>query len=152
MTDRDFTTSFFVDQSPEQAFAAIKNVRGWWSEGVHGGTEALGDEFTYRYRDIHYSRQKLVELVPSQKLVWLVLEDAYLELVQDKNEWSGTRLCFEIFREQERTVVRFTHEGLVRERECFGVCSEAWSFYIGSLRELIATGVGQPDPAPERAA
>src|SRR6478609_5750980 len=149
MTDRNFTTSFYVDQSPEQAFAAIKNVWGWWSEGVQGRTEALGDEFTYRHRDIHYSKQRLVEVVPSEKLVWLVLEDAYLKLVQDKNEWNGTRLCFETFREQDRTVVRFTHEGLVRAQECFDICSEAWGHYIGSLRELITTGVGRPDSASE---
>ncbi|HYQ16941.1 MAG TPA: hypothetical protein VEQ58_14320, partial [Polyangiaceae bacterium] len=63
-----------------------------------------------------------------------------------------TRLCFEIFREGGRTALRFTHEGLVRDRECFEICTEAWTFYLESLRQLITTGVGQPDPAPERAA
>jgi hypothetical protein len=30
MNNQDFTAAFTVDQTPEEAFAAINNVRGWW--------------------------------------------------------------------------------------------------------------------------
>ena len=43
--------------------------------------------------------------------------------------------------------VRFTHVGLVPQYECYDVCSNAWSGYLGgSLRNLINTGKGQPNP------
>jgi hypothetical protein len=69
MSDQNFSTAFTVDQTPEEAFAAINNVREWWTgkPGVEGSTDKLGDEFTYRYEPQHYSKQKVTELVPGKK-------------------------------------------------------------------------------------
>ena len=139
MNSQNFTTSFTVDQTPEEAFAAINNVRGWWTGDIEGGTDKLGDEFTYRYQDIHYSKQKLTELVPGRKVAWTVL-DSRLNFVEDKSEWNGTNIVFEIARRGDQTEVRFTHRGLVPEGECYDACSSAWGSYInGSLRGLIAS-------------
>jgi len=72
MTNQDFTTTFSVEQSPEEVFNAITNVRGWWSEEIEGSTDKLGDEFTYRYKDVHSCKMKLIEVIPHKKVVWLV--------------------------------------------------------------------------------
>jgi hypothetical protein len=141
----DFTAAFTLDQTPEEAFAAINNVRGWWSGNIEGSTDALGDEWTYRYEDIHYSKQKITEFVPGEKVVWLVL-DGYLKFVEDKTEWTGTTITFEIAKKGDKTEVRFTHVGLVPNVECYGECANAWTYYINdSLRNLIATGKGDPN-------
>ena len=133
-----------VDQTPEEAFEAIGHVRGWWSGEIEGGTEKLGDEFTYQYKDFHYSRQRLVEVVPGKRIVWLVAE-ASINFVKDKNEWTGTKIVFDISAKNGKTQVRFTHEGLVPLQECYDACSNAWTGYIGdSLRNFIAAGGGKP--------
>jgi|SRR6266849_3905503 len=143
---QDYSVSFTVDQTPEEAFAAINNVRGWWSGNIEGRTDRLGAEFTYRYEDVHYSKQKITELVPGKKVVWNVL-DSYLSFVKDKTEWNGTKVIFEISEKADKTEVRLTHLGLVPEYECYDSCTDAWRGYIrGSLRGFITKGKGQPNP------
>jgi len=89
---------------------------------------------------------KLVEVIPQKRVVWLV-EDNYFKFTKDKTEWQGTKIVFDVFRKDKKTEVRFTHEGLVPEYECFDMCSKAWGSYLnGSLRNLIVTGKGQPNP------
>jgi hypothetical protein len=143
MNAKDFTVTFTVDQTPEVAFAAITNVRGWWSGEVDGDTDKLGAEFTYRYEDIHRSKQKITEFIPGQRVVWHVVE-GYVNFTHDKTKWKGTDVTFDISEKGGKTEDRFTHVGLVPNIECFDSCSSAWAFYInGSLRNLIATGNGQ---------
>ena len=113
-----FTAAFAVDQTPEQVFQAINNVRGWWSEDIEGDADKAGNEFTYRYQDAHRCRIRVTELVAGEKVAWRVLDNYF----------------------------GFTHVGLVPEYECFDVCSNSWDFYLyTSLRALIRTGRGLPD-------
>jgi hypothetical protein len=144
MTNHGYSTSFTVEQSPEAVFAAINNVRGWWGEDIDGSADKLGEEFTFRVETIHYSKQKITEFVPNQKVVWLITE-ADLSFTQDKAEWKGTEVIFEIAEKDGKTEVRFTHKGLVPDFECFDICSSTWGNTInGSLVNLISKGKGQP--------
>ena|ERR1700690_111771 len=146
MKNPSFTTTFSVDQSPEEAFKAINHVRGWWSEEIEGSTDTPGDEFTYRYKDVHYCKLKVVEVIADKKVVWLVLDNRF-NFTEDESEWTGTKITFEVSRKGDTTEVHFSHLGLVPEYECYGVCSNAWGSYInGSLRSLITTGKGRPNP------
>ena len=142
---QNFTTDFTVEQTPEQTLAAITDVRAWWSGNIEGATDQLGAEFTYRYEQVHYSKQRISELTPGRRVVWQVL-DAYLDFTDDPQEWVGSEIIFEVTPEADRTAVRFSHIGLTPEVECYDKCSSAWSFYINnSLRRLITTGQGEPN-------
>ena len=149
MTTTDFTTEFSVDQSPEEVFNAVTNVRGWWSERIDGGTAQLNDEFTYQRWDVHKCTMKLTEVIPNKKVVWLVLNN-YFNFTKDQKEWKDTTIVFDITEKDGKTELRFTHVGLTPEYECYDICFKAWSSYInGSLQSLITTGKGQPNPRVE---
>ena len=143
MTTSDFSTTILVDQTPEEVFNAINNPQAWWSGEIKGRTSKLNDEFTYQYKDLHLSKQKIVEMIPGKKVVWLVTESK-INYAEDKREWTDTKISFEISEQDNKTQLRFTHFGLVPEIECFDSCSNSWSQLIQQgLFSLITTGKGK---------
>ena len=143
MKKQDFTTTIVVDQTPKQVFNAINNPQAWWSGEIKGSTDKLNDEFTYRYKELHLSKQRIVEMIPDQKVVWLVTESK-INYAEDKREWTDTKISFEISEQDNKTQLRFTHLGLVPEIECFDSCSNSWSQLIQQgLFSLITTGKGK---------
>jgi hypothetical protein len=136
MKDKNLNHGFTVEKSPKEVFDAINDVRGWWSGQIEGRTAKLGDEFTYRYKDLHRTTQRIIESVPGRKVVWLVT-DSYLSFVED---------VFDITPKDGKTEVQFTHQGLTSNQECFEACNDGWGSYItGSLKNLITKGKGQPN-------
>jgi hypothetical protein len=133
-----------VEVSISDAFRSINNVTKWWTENLEGSSQKLNDEFSVYFGDVHFSKQKLVELVPDKKVVWLVT-DSNLNFISNKQEWTNTKISFELSTVGNKTQIRFTHIGLVSEMECYDACSSAWTDYIkGSLFELITTDRGNP--------
>jgi len=138
--DDSYTTSFTVDRSPDQVFAAINDVRAWWSGEIEGRTDLLGAEFTYRYDDLHRTTQSITELEPGKKVVWHIVASD-LSFVANNREWHDTDVVFEIASAGGRTEVRFTHRGLRPALECYQDCSAAWGHYINdALFRWISTG------------
>ena len=148
MATNDFTTSVLVNRSPEEVFNAVLNVSGWWSglysEEIKGSSNRLNDEFSFRAGGgAHYSRQKLIELVPGKRAVWLVT-DSNLAFLAKPDEWTGTSLCFDISKEGKQTRLRFTHVGLVPHIQCYEGCSTAWRQYFqGFAAAVTANHLGQ---------
>jgi hypothetical protein len=145
MDNKNFTTTFLVNNSPEEVFNAINNVRGWWSENILGNTDKVGAEFLYHYKDVHICKLKIVEFVPGTKVVWLVLKN-HFNFTKDQSEWKGNKIIFEILKKGNHTQLQFTQVGLTPDYECYKICHDAWTSYIqGSLRDLITSGKGKPN-------
>ena len=145
MSKQDYMTTFTVDQSPQDAFKAISNPRGWWSQNIEGDTDRLGAVFFYSFKDVHRGTFKITEFVPGKRIVWHVLQN-YFNFVKNSAEWTNTDVVFEISKRGDKTEVCFTHVGLNPAEECFDVCSDAWGTYIKtSLRDLITKGKGAPN-------
>ncbi len=152
MAERNYKTSYLVAQTPEQVFAAISNPRAWWGAGITGETDRVGASFVYRHMPYHVSTQTITEFVPGKTLVWKISK-SNLSFAKDKSEWDGTEVIFEIAKAGDKTRLTVTHSGLVPKLECFENCSDGWNFYLNqSLKTLIETGKGEPDPKSKAAA
>lgn len=146
MKKSDLSIRFTVPHTPQEVFAAINQVDRWWSAGIQGSSARVGDEFSYRHKGLHWSKQKVTEMVENRRVVWHVT-DGELTFVQDRGEWKDTEIVFEISRKGDATEVMLTHVGLTPNVECFQACNRGWSHYFGeSLRQLILSGAGSPDP------
>jgi hypothetical protein len=142
MKKQDFTASFSVNATAEEAFHAINNVRAWWTENLEGNTNKLNDVFTVHFGSF-WKTIKIIEVKPGKKVIWHVT-DCYLPLFNNKTEWKDTKVIWEISRAEDSTQITFTHVGLVPGLDCFDKCCIGWTQYLQSLQKLIVTGKGLP--------
>jgi hypothetical protein len=141
MQKQHYTASIDVARTPEEVFDCVNDVSRWWSRDYEGNSARLNDEFVIHHPGRHYSRQRLVEVVPNRRVVWLVTDSTLDWIESDRSEWTSTRMVFEISARGDRTALQFTHEGLVPERECHAKCEQGWNVVIKDwLFNFITTG------------
>ena len=144
MTKTDFTARIVAERSPEEVFDAIANVGNWWTESFKGSARNVGDTFSVTFGETSVDF-KITESLTGTRVKWLVT-NCYLHWLNNKNEWTGTSIAWEISPEGDTTTVVMTHIGLVPEIECFESCKKGWDFFIGeSLFKLLSENKGQPD-------
>jgi hypothetical protein len=141
MENKDFQYSLITSKKQNEVFAYLINPNNWWvglfGETIEGNSKDINDEFSFRAGDgVHYSNQKLVELETDKKIIWLVTE-SNLSFLKNTNEWAGTKICFDIELEDNKTKITFTHKGLIPQIECYGGCSSAWTQYLQNLKEHL---------------
>jgi len=130
VNNQSYTATIEVAKSREDVFNDIKDVPKWWSKDFEGNSTKLNDEFVICHPGRHYSKQKLIEVTPNKKIIWLVTDSNLDWLEKDKHEWTNTKMVFKITTRGDKTVVQFTHEGLVPEKECYAMCEQGWNMVI----------------------
>ena len=137
MENQGYTTSIEVSKSGREVFNHINEVSKWWVREVvgastefEGKSSKLNDEFILRHGDNHYSKHQLTEVIPGKKVVWLVTDSRLNWIKGNKQEWTGTKMIFEIIPKEEKTTLIFTHEGLVPQLECYVHCVHFWERII----------------------
>lgn len=141
----DYQIKFLVNDSAKEVFRKINSVTKWWTENLEGKSQQLNDEFTVQFDEVHVSTQKIIELIPDKKIIWLVTKSK-LNFIKNQQEWTDTKICFELLEMNGKTQITFTHFGLVPEIECYKDCSKGWNYYInGSLVKYLTEGKGKPE-------
>lgn len=141
MSTQNFSYTFTTSKSSAEVFKILIDPKSWWT-GLHeeiitGNSEKLNDEFSFSAgNSAHNSVQKLIEIIPNEKIVWEVV-DSNLTFLSHPDEWKGTTISFEIGIENALTKIIFTHDGLKPQFECFGSCSNAWTQYLENLNRNL---------------
>jgi uncharacterized protein YndB with AHSA1/START domain len=118
------------------ALSTIEGLSGWWAENTTGSAEVGGViEFRFVPGGID---MKVLELVPGERVLW--------EVVGGPAEWIGTTVDWRIHQEGDFTILLFSHVGWAEPVEFMYHCSTKWGTFLMSIKSLLETGTGRPDP------
>ena len=144
MAKKNFHRAIKVNATAKEAMKKISEINKWWAKKVKGKTEKLNDKFTVDFGETFVDFQ-ISEFVPDKKVAWKVT-DCNLHWINNKKEWKGNDVVFEISEKKNSTQIDFTHVGLVPSVECYKDCEVGWTGHVtNSLVNFINTGKGQPE-------
>ena len=124
------------------ALSTIPGLAGWWTEETTG-TSKVGEliQFVFRLETgelLGGFDMEVLELSPGDKVRWVVKDGP--------PEWIATAIEFSLSRQDDFTVVMFSHRGWREEVEFTAHCSTKWATFLVSLRDFVETGKGRPAP------
>jgi hypothetical protein len=109
-----YSVAIEVAKSSVEVFNDLVDLRRWWPEEFIGENIKQDSEFVLKTGDGHYSRNKVIEYAPNEKVVWLVLESRRKE---DNFDWTGTKMICKLKSKGGNTEIIFTYDGVVLENE-----------------------------------
>ena len=128
-----------VASPPGEVYEALttrEGLSGWWASNTHGES-AVGGVLQFRFVAGGFDMEVL-ELDPGQHVLW--------QVVDGPEEWLGTTVSWDLKTEGDYTVVMFAHRGWREPVEFMHHCSTKWAVFLMSLKSLVETGKGAPDP------
>jgi len=127
-----------VRSSPEQIYKTLTTKEGaanWWTIQTEIGCK-VGDVNTFDFGERYHNIMKIVDLQPNKRVEW--------ECIKGDKEWIGTRLTFEIEKQDNNSILRFTHNNWREETDFFASCNYHWGYYMRSIKLYCETGEGTP--------
>ncbi|MFI6910247.1 SRPBCC domain-containing protein [Nonomuraea sp. NPDC050394] len=116
------------------ALTTTDGLAGWWTTD----TRDIGDDvIAFRFGAGGFD-MKVLELQPDRRVLW--------EVVEGPKEWIGTHVVWDLDRADDQTIILFRHEGWAEPVEFMHHCSTKWALFLMSLKSLVETGTGAPDP------
>jgi len=134
-----------IKSTPDAVYRALTTRDGlaaWWTDRTQGDGP-VGGLFQFRFVDgevdIGGFDIKVVELHPDRQVLW--------QVVGGPDEWIGTRISWDIRQDGDYAIVLFRHQDWREPVEFMHHCSTKWAIFLMSLKALVETGKGQPNPA-----
>ena len=133
-----------IKSPPGDVYKALTTRAGlaaWWADDTQGDG-AVGTTLRLRFSaggaEIGGVEMKVLELEPAKQVQW--------QVVDGPAEWIGTRIAWELKPQDDHCIVLFKHQGWKEPVEFMHHCSTKWAIFLMSLKALLETGTGAPNP------
>ena len=133
-----------IKASTDEVYTALSTrdgLAGWWTDNTQGDSSvggALKFRFSGHGQDIGGFEMKVLELDPAKRVLW--------QVVDGPAEWIDTKVSFELKQDEDYSIVLFEHQGWKEPVEFMYHCSTKWAIFLMSLKSLVETGKGLPNP------
>jgi uncharacterized protein YndB with AHSA1/START domain len=119
-----------------QALTTPEGLAAWWTNDTQGDGD-VGGVLRFRFGAGGFD-MKVLELHPARHVLWQVIDGPA--------EWIDTRVSWELKQEGDYAIILFRHQGWREPVEFMHHCSTKWGMFLMSLKALLETGTGAPDP------
>ncbi|BDU00644.1 MULTISPECIES: SRPBCC family protein [Nocardia] len=129
-----------IEAPVDEVYAALtttEGLAGWWASDTRGTSDELGGLIEFRFGAGGFD-MRVRALDPGKRVLW--------EVVGGPDEWIGTEVDWTLDQAGDYTVVLFAHRGWKEPVEFMHHCSTKWAVFLLSLKSLVETGKGAPDP------
>ena len=124
-----------------QALATREGAAAWWTTSTQGDSKVgavLKFRFSAEGKEIGGFDMKVLELQPAKRVLW--------QVVDGPQEWIGTKISFDVKPSGDHAIVLFKHQDWKAPVEFMHHCSTKWATYLMSLKALLETRKGSPNP------
>ncbi|RFS21717.1 SRPBCC domain-containing protein [Chitinophaga silvatica] len=124
----------------DEVYSALTTRNGlaaWWTTDTTGEGDQVGNIIQFRFAAGGFD-MKVTKLHAPDLVEW--------EVIDGPAEWIGTIIRFELRQEGDYVIVLFKHLNWKEPVEFMHHCSTKWAIFLMSLKSLIETGKGQPNP------
>jgi uncharacterized protein YndB with AHSA1/START domain len=134
----DFRRAATFTSPPEAVLDALTTtagIAGWWGDTV--GSAGRGGTF-----EVGFGSDRSIDIAVTAadtgRVEWKVRRAPHTP------EWDGTTIVFSLEPAARGTALEFLHHGLTPQLECFDMCNEGWTHYLGSLVDYVDHDAGRP--------
>ncbi|WP_299691081.1 hypothetical protein [uncultured Tateyamaria sp.] len=139
----DYSATIQTKTPPDMAARKIvDDLEHWWSTRIDRRDTGFTIHFNASHVDFAFDPG-----ATDGRFSWTcTAANMIIADVPDSDEWTGTRLIWEIRPSGTGSAITLTHKGLTPQIACFDVCRRGWEhFFESSLRNHLNGDAAQPE-------
>ena len=113
----------------------------WWTNNTQRENN-VGGVLQFRFVtdgvELGGFEMKVLELHPAKRVLW--------QVVGRPEEWIGTKVSWDLKQDGDYSTLLFKHQDWKEAVEFMHHCSTKWAIILMSLKALLETGKGSPNP------